>query len=105
MGVILAVVGTLIIATAKRPAAGPQAGLAPEWRGWLCISAGIGAFVIIGQYGGLIPATLAIVFISALGDRQNTWVGAAVLAMAMTAICVVVFWWLLQVPFPLLRWG
>jgi len=28
-----------------------------------------------------------------------------VLAVVMTAVCVVVFWWLLQVPFPLLKWG
>jgi hypothetical protein len=105
LGIILAIVGMLIMVTAKRPDTDLDAKLAPEWRGWLCICAGIGAFVFIGQYGGLIPATFAIVFISALGDRQNALVGAALLAAAMTAICVVIFWWLLQVPFPLFRWG
>jgi hypothetical protein len=104
LGIILAIVGMLIIATAKRPDSGPVAELAPEWRGWLCICAGVGAFVVIGQYGGLVPATFAIVFISAQGDRQNSLIDSAVLAAAMTGICVVVFWWLLQVPFPLFHW-
>ena len=104
LGVILAVTGVLIMVTAKPPGA-PVDRLAPEWRGWLCICAGIGAFVLLGQYTGLIPATFAVVFVSALGDRQNTILGAGVLGVVMTAACVVIFWWLLQVPFPLVHWG
>ncbi len=104
LGVILALTGVLLMLTAKAPAA-PTDRLAPEWRGWLCICLGVAAFVLLGRWGGLIPATFAVVFIAALGDRQNTVLGSAVLGVAMTGICVVVFWWLLQVPFPLLRWG
>lgn len=104
LGVILALTGALIMATAKAPAA-PVERSAPEWRGWGCICAGIAAFVILGQYGGLIPATFAVVLISALGDRQNTLPVAASLATVMTAACVLIFWWLLQVPLPLFRWG
>jgi hypothetical protein len=48
----------------------------PEWRGWLCICSSIVAFAVIGKYGGLLPATFAIVFIAALGDRQNTLLNA-----------------------------
>ena len=103
LGVILALVGVTLMTTGKRSI--PERPLAPEWRGWLCICAGIAAFVVLGKYGGLVPATFAIVFISALGDRENSLQTAAVLAVAMTAICVLVFWWLLQVPFPLLNWG
>lgn len=108
LGVILAVTGLLLMLTAKAPAAPTERlapGLAPEWRGWLCICAGIAAFVVLGQWGGLIPATFAVVFIAALGDRENTVIGSAVLGVVMTAACVLVFWWLLQVPFPLFRWG
>ncbi|MEJ0045599.1 MAG: hypothetical protein WDN04_05275 [Rhodospirillales bacterium] len=47
--------------------------LAPEWRGWICIVASVLAFVVLGKYGGLLPATFAIVFIAALGDRDNVW--------------------------------
>ena len=104
LGVILGLVGVLLMVTAKAPAA-PAERLAPEWRGWACICVGIAAFVVLGQWGGLIPATFAVVFIAALGDRQNTVLGSAVLGVVMTGACVLVFWWLLQVPFPLLRWG
>lgn len=104
LGVILAVTGALLMLNARAPAPVVER-LAPEWRGWLCICAGIAAFVVLGQWGGLIPATFAVVFVSALGDRGNTVAGAAVLGVVMTAACVLVFWWLLQVPFPLVRWG
>jgi hypothetical protein len=106
LGVLLALTG-LAIAIGARFARDPgsiEAG-APEWRGWICIAGSIVAFVALGKYGGLVPATFAIVFISALGDRQNTPIGAAVLALACVAICVVVFWWALQLEFPLFQWG
>jgi hypothetical protein len=105
LGVILAACG-LLITIGSRNAVAETAGprLRPEWRGWLCICTGIVAFIVIGEYGGLLPATFAIVFISALGDRQNSLLTAALLALFMTLICFVVFWWLLQVQFPLFRW-
>lgn len=104
LGVILGVTGVALMLTAKAPAASVDR-LAPEWRGWLCICSGIAAFVLLGQFCGLIPATFAVVFISALGDRQNSLRGAALLGLVMSAACVLVFWWLLKVPFPLFRWG
>ena len=76
-----------------------------DWRGWLLISLSIVAFVVLGAYGGLVPATFAIVFISALADQDNTVMQAFLLSMAMVIVCVIVFWWLLQVQFPLFRWG
>ena len=76
-----------------------------EWRAWLLICLSLVAFIVVGRYGGLAPATFALVFISALADRDNTVVHALLLALAMVAICVVVFWWLLQVQFPLFRWA
>lgn len=77
----------------------------PEWRGWLCIIGGIVAFIVLGEYTGLLPATFAIVFISALGDRMNTVKAAFVLAASMCVVAVIIFWWLLQLQFPLLHWG
>jgi hypothetical protein len=79
--------------------------LAPEWRGWLCIILSIIAFIVIGAHLGLLPATFAIVFISALGDRRNTIRGAALLAAAISLLCVVLFWWALRVQMPLLLWN
>lgn len=77
----------------------------PEWRGWLCIIGSIVAFIILGEYTGLLPATFAIVFISALGDRMNTIKGALILSVSMCIVAIIIFWWLLQLQFPLLHWG
>jgi putative tricarboxylic transport membrane protein len=106
LGVILALAGLAIIITAKLSVPeGEDKDLPPEWRGWFCICASIVAFVTIGKYGGLLPASFAIVFIAALGDRENTILGAAVLAASVCVVCVVIFWWALQVQFPLFTWG
>jgi hypothetical protein len=106
LGVILALTG-LAIALSGTPAvpAVEEKKLPPEWRGWLCIVSSIAVFVILGKYGGLLPATFAIVFISALGDRQNTFKSALVLALVMCVICVVIFSWALKMQFPLFQWG
>ena len=103
LGVILSLTGALIMLTARADA--HAAAPAAEWRGWLCISAGIVAFVVVGATLGLLPATFATVFISALGDRQNSLRAALILAVSMSVVCLVVFWWLLQVQMPLFRWG
>jgi len=106
VGALLVIVGLLItIGGLSRQAADEQSGSRSEWRGWLCILGGIVAFIVLGTYTGLLPASFAIVFISALGDRNNTIKGAIVLSLGMCFIAVVVFWWLLQLQFPLLKWG
>lgn len=79
--------------------------LAPEWRGWLCIILSIVAFIVFGAHLGLLPATFAIVFIAALGDRRNTLLSAALLAAGVSLLCVVLFWWALRVQMPLLIWN
>jgi hypothetical protein len=84
--------------------AAPRPSVALEWRGWLCIALGILAFIVLGTHGGLVPATFAIVFISALGDRRNTWKSAGILALGTVVVAVVVFWWALKMPFPLFHW-
>jgi hypothetical protein len=105
VGAIVAFMGVLIALGARGQTEDEAEYLPPEWRGWICIVLSIVAFVVIGKFGGLLPATFAIVFISALGDRDNTIKGALILALAMCAICVVVFWWALQLQFPLFVWG
>ncbi|HEY4295236.1 MAG TPA: tripartite tricarboxylate transporter TctB family protein [Paraburkholderia sp.] len=106
LGVLMALVGLGIIISARLAAPRQaQAIRKPEWLAWGCILGGVAAFVVLGEYGGLIPATFAVVFISALGDRSNNMKRAALLALAMVAICVVVFWWALKLQFPLFSWG
>lgn len=109
LGCILAVLGACIAGTAKNePAEEAEAdseAAPPQWRGWFCILLSIVAFIVLGKYGGLLPATFAIVFIAALGDRQNSLVGALVLASAISVVSVVVFWWALRLQLPLFTWG
>jgi hypothetical protein len=106
VGAIIALMGALI-ATGARGEVREEGDeyQPPQWRGWLCIVASVVAFVVLGKYGGLLPATFAVVFIAALGDRQNTLRHAALLAAAMSVVCVVVFWWALQLQLPLFHWG
>jgi hypothetical protein len=109
LGVLMALVGLGIVVStrlARRSTAstGSPARRA-EWGAWACILGGIAAFVGIGEYGGLAPATFALVFISALGDRTNTLKRAALLALAMVVISAVVFHWALKLQFPLFSWG
>jgi hypothetical protein len=75
----------------------------PDWRGWCCIILGPLLFMILGKYAGLVPATFSCVFVSALGDRKSTLKGAFLLAAGITAMGVLLFSYLLQVPFPLIR--
>ncbi|AHG63803.1 tripartite tricarboxylate transporter TctB family protein [Advenella mimigardefordensis] len=77
----------------------------PEWRGWFCIVAGVLAFIALGQYGGLVPATFALVFISALGDRTHTLRSALLLSVFVTIIGIVIFSWGLELQFPMFSWG
>ena len=109
LGVILVLLGLVIAGTAtgvrKLAAPDKSATAAPEWRGWIAIIAGIIAFVVLGRWGGFLPATFAITFISALGDRDNGWRGALGLATAISIIGVVVFRWALEVQLPLFGWG
>ena len=106
LGVILAVTGALIMLASLRTAIVPVlARQRPEWRGWFCICASMVAFAVIGTFGGLLPATFACVFIAALGDRKNTLLASAILAAAMTLVCLIVFWWLLKVNLPLFGWN
>ncbi|OIQ70191.1 tripartite tricarboxylate transporter TctB family protein [mine drainage metagenome] len=106
LGVILALIGvTLLINARNAEPAGEEKSLPPEWRGWICIILSLVAFAVLGTYGGLLPASFAVVFIAALGDRQNSVKAAFYLALSITAVSVVVFWWALQVQFPLFNWG
>ncbi|HEU0231075.1 MAG TPA: tripartite tricarboxylate transporter TctB family protein [Burkholderiaceae bacterium] len=105
VGALLALTGIIIAVEGLGGKNVSEDGGRPEWRGWLCIIGGIVAFILLGKYTGLLPATFAIVFISALGDRKNTIKGAAILSVAMCAVAAIVFWWLLRLQFPLLAWG
>jgi hypothetical protein len=113
LGVLMALVGAALLVTAPRAAAAarePAAGTAHlagpvvQWRGWLCIIGGVLSFVVLGQHGGLVPASFVSVFVAALGDRSNSVRAAAGLAALMTALGVIVFHYGLHLLLPLFTW-
>jgi len=110
VGALLAVTGILIALSARSestppPPGGHHGSGMPDLRGGICIILATLAFLLFGIYGGLVPATFAIVFISALGDRSNTITQAILLSLAMCIVSVIVFWWALQLQLPLFQWG
>ncbi len=106
LGIVLAFLGVLIAGTAlgsSEPDDGKFLPDNPQWFGWLCIIGGPVLFIILGQYAGMVPAIFACVFVCALGDKTATYKSSAILAAGVTVFGVVLFHYLLNVPFPLLR--
>ena len=114
LGVLLVLIGLVLLATASRTAdahlanapaeMAHLAGPVVQWRGWLCILGGALAFVVLGEHGGLVPASFVSVFVAALGDRSNSVRDAALLALLMTVLGVVVFHDGLHLLLPLFTW-
>ena len=106
LGVLLAFLGILIAGTAlgaSEPADEKFLPENPQWLGWFCILCGPILFIVLGTYAGMIPAVFACVFVCALGDKTATYRSSAILAAGITVFGVVLFHYLLGIPFPLLR--
>jgi hypothetical protein len=102
LGIIFALVGVALAMQGflKSPSASRER-LPTDWRVWFLVVAATVAFIVLGAKLGLAAAAFAIVFISALADRENTWASALLLAVVMLAVSVIVFWWGLRLQFPL----
>lgn len=108
LGIVLTFIGILIFGTAVVTPLGEDERILPknkEWRGWACILAGPLLFMIFGEFFGMVAATFACVFVSALGDRTATLKGSLLLAAGVTFFGVLLFSYVLQLPFPMFRWG
>jgi hypothetical protein len=112
IGVLLIAVGILVGITAKAPPAiipnlpGPkkaQRGI--DARGAFCIVGSIASFVILGTYGGMVPASFACVFIAAIGDRSNSLRDALLLAGVLTLAGFLIFSWALKLSLAPFSWG
>jgi hypothetical protein len=99
MGVLMVAVGVLIGLMAVPslegtgilpPGHGPRAF---EFRSWAFIIGGVACFILFGEFGGFVPASVSCVFISALGDRQNSFRDAALLACVTVAAGYLIFHW------------
>ena len=106
LGVVLAFLGILIAGTAlgsSEPDDSKFLPAKPQWFGWFCLLAGPLLFIILGYWGGMIPAVFACVFVCALGDETGTYKSSAILAAGITVFGVLLFHYVLSIPFPLLR--
>jgi len=74
-------------------------------RPWGATVAGVIAFVVLGKYGGLVPATFVLIFIAALGDSKNSLKSCFWLATGVVGFAIVAFHYGLQLQFPLFSWG
>lgn len=102
---LLVTLGVAITLTARKSSGEAEKIKIPDVRGSVAILVGLIAFIILGEHGGLLPATFTLVFISALGDRENSIVGSLVLAGCMCVAAVVIFSWALKMQFPLFAWS
>ena len=105
VGVVMILAGLAILAGGLRALGSAGQITTPDLRAWVMVPLSLIAFIVLGEYGGLLPATFAVVFVAALADRDNTWRSALAIAAAMAVVGIVVFWWALQVQFPLLTFG
>lgn len=53
---------------------------------------------------GLVPSTFVAFMVSIMGSREMRWIESLIAAAAMTAFCVVLFVYLLGLPFQLWPW-
>lgn len=104
LGIVLIAIGAFLMATSWKEK-GDEAPEIPDLRGTVLILLGVVSFVVLGHYGGLVPATFAATAISAMGDRNNSWRDAALLGAGMTVTSALLFHWALQMQFPLFVWG
>ena len=106
LGALLILLGVMIAGTASTGGNEEQEALPhAEWRGWAAIIAGPLLFLLFGRFFGLLPATFACVFVAALGDRQTTLRGAAILSACISVFGILLFSYLLKVSMPILKWG
>jgi uncharacterized membrane protein len=108
LGIVLTFIGVLILGTALVTPLSDDEAILPknrEWVGWGCILAGPILFIIFGEFFGMVAGTFSCVFVSALGDRTATLKSSLVLAAGVTFFGVLLFSYVLQLPFPMFRWG
>ncbi len=109
LGVIMIFLGILVALTGEdreeEAESLKEEAFSNEWRGWACILGGIVLFILFGAWFGLVPGTLALVFVSAMGDKTQKVTSAIVLSIVVALIGAIIFRFFLELQFPLFRWG
>lgn len=99
LGGILSLFGLFLVARATKSK--ESAALEWGWRPLACITASMLLFGFLMPRFGLVPALVAMFFAAAAGGREFRFGEVLVLTAVMTAFAVVVFIYLLKIPFQL----
>ncbi|HLR50485.1 MAG TPA: tripartite tricarboxylate transporter TctB family protein [Candidatus Sphingobacterium stercoripullorum] len=98
LGLLVAIVPTVETQKNRKPL---RESIALHLRAWVAIVGGMILFIVLGQYTGLVIATFTLIFVAALGDRNNSLKACFWLAVAVVVFSVVVFHYGMQMQFPL----
>jgi uncharacterized membrane protein YfcA len=82
----------------------PETRLTPRWWPLLCIGAGLVAFMLLIERGGLVPAIVAAVLLSGRADPEASVLSNLLTAIVLALGCTAVFYWLLRLPLPPFAW-
>ena len=72
---------------------------------WALVIGSVILFIIVGKYGGLVPATFVMCTVAALGDKGNTLKDAILIGVVMSLISAGLFYYGLRIQFPIFTWG
>ncbi|HEX2256300.1 MAG TPA: tripartite tricarboxylate transporter TctB family protein [Afifellaceae bacterium] len=97
LGLAIALEGLLT----RRAAAGWER---PNFRSILAIPAALGAFAVLVERAGLVPAIFAAVLICSLAEPRLRIPSTALLATGLAIVCVLIFVQGLNLPFRAFRW-
>jgi putative tricarboxylic transport membrane protein len=109
---LLAIVGALVALSGLLVDGPPIERYAVRGPAWVLLAilafAGMIRGVSIGSVTipplGLVPSTFAAFLVSIFGSTEMSWVESLIAAVVMTAFCVGLFVYLLQLPFQLWPW-
>ena len=99
LGAILILFGVYLIVRGARSR--EQTIISWGWWPLACITVSMVLFGFLLPRFGLVPALVALFFAAAIGGREFRWLEVLVLAVVMTAFALVVFVYVLKLPFQL----
>ena len=99
LGEILVLFGVFLMARGAR--SGERTPITWGWWPLACIAVSMVLFGFLMPRFGLVPALVALFFVSALGGREFRFKEVLALTAVMTAFAVVVFVYVLKLPFQL----
>ena len=94
---ILTVLGAIIVFQGITVPSADRVGPTPWFAGTLLVAALV-VFGLTVRGLGLVPALMIAVFMSAFASRRTGVVGAAVMSVGLTALCVLIFVYGLRLP-------